>query len=206
MNSVVSPGRSQGVFSFILSIILLLLILIQSGNASEQLDLDELLERVRVTPPARVAFVEQRKNRLLSEPMVLSGYLVYPAAGQLAKIIEQPFQETLLVDRDEIAIVRDGVERRLSLGNRKTFRVILQSIEAVMAGGAETLDEHFEAVVEGDDSAWRINLVPHSKRLSRQLIRMEVWGAGDSVEGMRFEMPEDEWQSLEIVHDGPPDE
>jgi hypothetical protein len=167
--------------------------------------LDELLERIRIEPPARVPFTEQRKNRLLKEPMVLSGYLAYPAAGRLEKNIETPFRETLRVDGDEISILRDGDERRISLRNRKSFRVMLSGIEAIMAGDTALLDEHFEATVSGTIEEWRIELRPRARRLARQLLKMDVVG-GEHVRSIRFEMPDGEWQLLEIHSDEPDNE
>ena len=177
--------------------LLFLLFLSSSLNAEQPPDLDQLLERLRVQPPTRVAFTEQRQNRLLKEPMVLSGYLAYLAPGRLEKTIETPFRETLRVDGDEIAIMRDGEERRISLRNRASFRVMLNSIEAIMAGGGDTLREHFDITVSGDDAAWRIELLPHARRLQRQLLKMDVTG-GAQVESILFELPGGEWQRLDI--------
>jgi hypothetical protein len=182
---------------------LFFLFICNSLFASEPPELATLLARVQVTPPAQVAFTEQRQNRLMKEPLVLSGRLAYPGAGRLEKIVEEPFRETLRVDGDEIAIVRDGSERRVSLRNRKTFRVMLGSIEAIMAGGAATLEEHFEARVSGDDERWRIDLQPRSRRLAGQLEAMAVSGVGDRVESIRFTLPDGEWQLLEIRHEEP---
>ena len=196
---------SQRVSGSGISFFLLFLLFICSfSRADEPPDLDRLLERIRVEPPARVAFTEQRQNRLLKEPMVLGGYLAYPAPGRLEKVIETPFRETLRVDGDEVSITRDGAERRISLRNRASFRVMLASIEAVMAGGGDTLREHFDATVYGDDADWRIELQPRGGRLARQLEKMEVTG-GAAVESIRFELADGEWQRLEIHGDEPAD-
>lgn len=189
----------------LLPIFMLLLFLSFSISASEPIPLNDLLDRVRVTPPAEVPFVEQRHNRLLKEPLVLTGHLAYPAPGRLDKVVETPFRETLRVDGGEIAIERDGRERRLSLRGRGSFRVMLQSIEAIMAGGAATLEEHFEASVSGDDARWLLALVPRSKRLAKQLGRIEVSGVEDRVRSIRFDLADGEWQLLEIGH-GPADD
>ena len=137
--------------------------------------------------------------------MVLGGYLAYPVAGRLEKSIETPFRETLRVDGDEISILRDGKERRISLRNRKSFRVMLSAIEAIMAGNTAMLDEHFEATVSGTVEDWRIELRPRARGLARQLLKMDVTG-GEHVQSIRFEMPDGEWQLLEIHSDEPGNE
>ena len=66
-------------------------------------DIGDLLHRVAVIPPARVAFREERHNPMLQEPLVLSGYLEYLAPGQLKKVIETPFREVFTVSGKAVA-------------------------------------------------------------------------------------------------------
>jgi len=201
------PYSNKRVFTFkLVYILLVLLLLFYDASANQPFELASLLERIRVEPPARVAFSEQRQNRLLKEPMVLGGHLAYLDAGHLQKVVETPFSETLSVEGDEIALSGNGRERRLSLRNRQSFRVMLQGIEAVMAGDVAVLEEHFEVALTGDEADWRIDLVPRSGRLAKQLQGMTVAGAGDRVQSIRFELADGEWQRLELLHDGAPDD
>lgn len=201
------PYSNKRVFTFkLVYILLVLLLLFYDASANQPFELASLLERIRVEPPARVAFSEQRQNRLLKEPMVLGGHLAYLDAGHLQKVVETPFSETLSVEGDEIALSGNGRERRLSLRNRQSFRVMLQGIEAVMAGDVAVLEEHFEVALTGDEADWRIDLVPRSGRLAKRLQGMTVAGAGDRVQSIRFELADGEWQRLELLHDGAPDD
>ena len=77
-------------------------------------------------------------------------------------------------------------------------------IEAVMAGDGAVLQEHFDVSLSGDDTDWRIDLVPRSGRLARQLQGMSVAGAGDLVHSIRFELADGEWQRLELLHEEAP--
>lgn len=168
------------------------------------LEIGSLLERIRVAPPDRVAFHELRYNSLLKEPMELSGYLEYPEPGKMRKVIEAPFQEALLVDGDSIEIVRDGRTRRLSLRNRKPALVMLQSIESLLAGNAESLNRYFEPLLHGSEEAWRLQLTPKPERLARQLSGITVCGGRDAIDSIRFDMHNGEWQLLQILHDRDP--
>lgn len=198
------PVMKSGITLGSFFIILFSFLLDSDLQANEPLELAGLLERIRVEPPARVAFTEQRQNRLLKEPMVLGGHLAYLDAGHLQKVVETPFTETLSIEGDEVTISGNGRERRLSLRNRQSFRVMLQGIEAVMAGDGAVLQEHFEVALAGDDRDWRIELVPRSGRLARQLQGMSVAGAGDLVRSIRFELADGEWQRLELLHEEAP--
>lgn len=174
-----------------------------TGAMAHALELSEVLERTRVTPPDLVSFRETRYNPLLKEPMELTGYLQYPQAGQLRKVIESPFQESMLVDGDMIELVRDGRTRRVSLRNRQSILTMLQTIESLLAGNASVLEEVFEHELTGTEDSWRLRLTPTTKRLAKQLGQLTVCGGQSTIDEIRFEMHNGEWQRLEIIRPAP---
>lgn len=167
------------------------------------LELDDVMDQVRVEPPGRVAFREERFNPLLQDPLVLTGFLEYPEPGHLIKLVETPFHESMQVDGDEVEISRDGKKRRLSLKNRKPMLIMLQSIESILSGQADALAEHFETELTGNVDDWQLQLVPRSKRLARHLQGMTVKGDGTSVGSILFQMDNGDWQRLEILPPSP---
>jgi hypothetical protein len=183
---------------------LALLFWLAYSPTAQALDLQEILERARVTPPDRVRFREQRHNPLLKAPMELSGYLEYAAPGQLRKVVESPFQESMLFDGDQVEISRDGQVRRIGLKSRKSILVMLQSIESLLSGDSQSLRRYFDVELTGTLKRWHLKLIPSSGRLSRQLRGLTVNGGDDTINNLRFEMQNGEWQHLEIIHDAAP--
>jgi hypothetical protein len=183
----------------------LILTLLVPGHrcAAQELELSELFEHIRLSPPDRAAFREVRHNPLFQQPMELSGYLEYPRAGQLRKVIEQPFEETMAVDGDTLELTRDGRTKRLSLKNRESILAFLRSIESLLAGDAAMLEALFEVELSGTLDSWRLRLVPASGSLGRQLELLTVSGGPSHIEQIRFDMTNGEWQRLEIVPDEP---
>jgi hypothetical protein len=167
------------------------------------LELGDVMDQVRVEPPGRVAFREERFNPLLQDPLVLTGFLEYPERGHLVKLVETPFHESMQVDGDEVEISRDGKKRRLSLKNRKPMLIMLQSIESILSGQADALAEHFETELTGCVDDWQLQLTPRSKRLARHLQGMTVKGDGTSVGSILFQMDNGDWQRLEILPPAP---
>jgi hypothetical protein len=168
------------------------------------LELQQVLQQTKVTPPDRVNFQELRFNELLKEPMELSGYLEYPKPGQLVKVVESPFQESMLVDGDYVEISRNGRSRRLSLRNRRPALVMLQSIEALLAGNSDMLQETFETELAGTLEEWHLKLIPISERLARQLQCLTVQGGENTIDAIRIVMGNGEWQHLHILHETAP--
>jgi len=168
-----------------------------SGNASA-LDLQSILERTMVTPPARVSFREERHNRMFEEALVLTGYLEYLDDGQLRKVVETPFEEVFLVRADRVEIQRAGETRVLSLNKSRSLKTMLDGIEAILAGKTEALSKVFDYVLSGDDDDWSLSLQPRSRRIAQQLSVLTVRGGRESVRSIRFDLAGGEWHLMEI--------
>ncbi len=164
-------------------------------------DLESVLEGTKITPPARVRFREERHNPLLKEALILSGYLEYLEQGQLRKVVESPFQETLLISGDKIEIVRDAETQTLSAKHSRSLRTMLAGIEAILAGREEQLLAAFSADLTGTADAWNLSLAPRSKRISKQLIGLKVSGNAEAVTSIRIDLSGQEWHRMEITPD-----
>jgi hypothetical protein len=164
-------------------------------------DLESVLQATKITPPARVRFREERHNQLLKEPLILSGYLEYLETGQLRKVVESPFQETLLISGEKIEIVRDGETKTLSTRHSRSLRTILEGIEAVLAGQEHLLLAAFSAELTGTTDAWSLALTPRSNRIAKQLVGLQVGGGADAVTSIRIDLSADEWHRIDIIPD-----
>lgn len=188
-----------------LSLAVLFLIASSSLPASDvaPLELDEILSRTTVTPPARVAFREERYNPLLGEPLVLTGYLEYLDAGVLRKVVETPAEQSFLIEADQVSIERDGETRRLSLNRSRALKTMLGAIEAILAGQPEKLEPVFDHELSGTRDAWSVRLTPVSQRMARQLTSLQIEGDDSSTTSIRFDLPDGEWHRMTIIRDEP---
>lgn len=167
------------------------------------LELETVLRNVAVTPPSRIGFLEQRHNRLLKEPLVLTGYLEYVQTGQLRKVIETPFEEDFFITEDFIEINRDGKTRRLSLHKSKPMKAMFGGIEAILAGQVEELAALFRYELSGTVEAWSLRMEPLSDSIARHLTVMLVEGDGDSANSIRLELKDGEWSLMEFMETVP---
>jgi hypothetical protein len=179
------------------------LLLSIAATTGWSLELTTVLENTMVTPPARVRFREERHNSMLSQPLVLTGYLEYLEKGRLRKVVETPFSESFLVDGDRIEFARDGQIRSVALGRSKALQSMLGGIEAILAGRTDELSAVFDYELSGTAAAWTLQLKPRSRRLSQQLNGLQVNGDELAVTSIRFDLKDDEWHLLEILKDDP---
>ena len=174
--------------------------LVLTSTCVWSLELETVLGNVAVAPPSKVRFLEQRHNRLLKEPMLLTGYLEYVKTGQLRKVIETPFEEAFFITENYIEIERDGKTRRLSLNRSKPIRAMLGGIEAILAGQAEKLTSLFHYELSGTNSCWSLRLEPLSEEVSRHLSAMHVEGDDDSANSIRLDLEDGEWSLMEFLN------
>jgi hypothetical protein len=170
-----------------------------TATSGWSLDLDTVLKNTAVTPPASVEFREVRHNPLFKVPMVLTGYLEYIEAGQLRKVIETPFEEAFLINKDHIEVERNGKIQKIPLNKSKFFKTMLGGIEAILAGQAEHLASVFSYELTGTSNSWSLRLEPLSRSVSRHLKSLLVTGGENSVTSIRFDLREGEWHLMEII-------
>lgn len=166
-------------------------------------ELSTILETSRVSPPASVAFREERHNPMFDEPLVLDGYLEYVGPGVLRKVIESPFQETLSIEAGEILIVRDGKTQKLPVRRNKALEALLGAFEALLSGEVTRLETVFDHEVSGDASNWTIDLTPKSRRVGKHLAGVHVSGDSRGVGKLLIHLDDGEWHVMNIQHEVP---
>lgn len=180
---------------------ILLTALMIGAPAAFSTELSEILEVSRVSPPARVAFREERHNPMFESPLVLEGFLEYLGPGVLGKVIESPFQETFSIEAGEISMIRDGEIRRLPVKRSKALETMLSAFEALLSGNAERLETVFDYEVSGEASDWTIDLQPKSRRISKHLSSLRLSGDDTGVSKIFIDLGNGEWHVMNIQHE-----
>jgi len=184
-----------------LCIVATLLVMQRPCNAWA-LDLQEVLRATAVEPPARVRFREERHNPLLENPLILTGYLEYLGPAQMRKVIETPFQEAFLIDATHIEVEREGQVQRIPLRQARSLQSMLAGIEAVLAGNESRIEKDFRYELGGQKEAWTMRLEPLSRRAARNLRSILVQGNANTVQNIRFNLSNGEWQLIELLEGG----
>ena len=180
-----------------------ILALVVPATSAWSIDLQTILDNTAVTPPAQVSFHEERTNPIFKEPMVLTGRLEYIRTGVLRKVIDEPFEEDILIDADHIVVTRDGKTRKLALKRIRSLQAILGAIEAILSGDFEAIDESFSHEVTGSIEAWTLRMTPDSRAVARRISVLTVTGDKTSVATIRIDLPKDEWYVMSILPHSP---
>jgi hypothetical protein len=141
-----------------------------------------IIERLARPAPAITSFVEVRHAALLTRPLVVRGELEYRGPRALEKRVEAPWRERLVINGNEVQVLREGEKpRRFSLNRAPELRGILDSFGALLAGDRSALEASYAMSVEGSDDAWRLSLKPRDPRAARYVRDVVVTGGGSSA-------------------------
>lgn len=177
------------------SIILLL------SDSALALELQAVLERTMVSPPARVEFREERHNALFDEPLQLTGFLEYLEGGELRKVVETPFEEAFHVLGDRVEIERDGETQSLPVSKSRALQTMLAGIEAILAGQVGQIEKVFTIDLSGSEADWSLRLTPRSRRIAKQLHSLVVAGDDRGVTSFRFDLSGSEWHQMDLLRE-----
>ena len=182
---------------------ILIAALLFAATLASSTELSAILKLSRVSPPARVAFREERHNPMFESPLLLEGYLEYLGPGMLGKVIESPFQEAFSIEGGEISMIRDGETRRLPVRRSKALETMLSAFEALLSGDAGRLETVFDCQISGDASEWTIDLQPKSRRVSKHLSSLRLSGDDAGVNKILINLSDGEWHVMNILHEVP---
>jgi hypothetical protein len=160
--------------------LLALFALLGAAAANAAPDAAALIARLEREPPASIAFAEVRFSPLLTEPLIVSGTLVFESAGVLQRRVEAPYRETTTIGGESVRIERDGAEpRTFALRRAQELRGFVTGMLGLLTGDHALLERHFEVTAAGDDARWRLELTPVDDRLRQRLRNIVVAGAVD---------------------------
>jgi outer membrane lipoprotein-sorting protein len=172
--------------------------------AQEPWGIDRLMAELAKVKSASAQFTERKTMHMLTEPLILSGRLVYVAPDHMEKITTSPTSEKLVMDGDQITIVTgpDSDTHTFSLAQYPQIGGLVAGIRATMAGDLGTLDRFYVARLMGTASAWDLQLVPKDADLTHFVKWIDFRGGGDRIHTIDTEDADGDHSDMTIVEDG----
>jgi hypothetical protein len=145
------------------------------------LDLARLMQMLSASGSSEVPYVEKKFSALLSAPVVSSGTLVYRRPDVVEKNMTAPRQESFRIEGRELAVTRNGAQKRFALSSEPLLAAFAASLRGVLSGDARQLTEHFRLALEGTESDWRLEMTPIDEEITRYVERIVVSGRAGKV-------------------------
>ena len=166
-----------------------LVLCLACGGGAHAFDLGTLMNQLASRGDAAASFTEEQTLAALDRPLKSSGELRYEAPGRLVKRTLEPRAETLRYEDGVAWSERGGRARKVDLRRYPQVLPLVESIRATLAGDRNALEHLFEPMLEGDESAWRLRLVPRGPQ-ARELIRViRIEGRGADIATLTLERP-----------------
>lgn len=143
--------------------------------------LPALMQRLAQHPAGEVRFTETKKLAVLDTPVTSSGRLVYSPPDRLEKHILTPRAESLVVERDQLSMTRDGRTRTMRLSQYPELMSIIEAIRGTLVGNQALLAQHYTLALAGTEQDWRLTLSPLDERLQRWVRQITVVGRRNTV-------------------------
>lgn len=152
------------------------------GASAVDVELTALMGKLSEVPGAEGKFTERKYFSILSEPLILTGRVVYAAPDYVRKEYDDPGSESYEVRGDNLTIeYRDGRRRALSIDDHPLLRAFVESYRSTLAGDLERLRRHFDLEVDGPMDAWQLRLTPRNPELAAHLSAVVVGGREGTV-------------------------
>ncbi len=173
-----------------------------------ELDLQKLLARLALDGQRReIAFEEIRFSRLVTEPLLSRGRLIYEPPDTLIKRMEAPRRESAVLQDERLAIL-DAQDRELvsiDLWLQPDLKMIYGSMRALLTGDADALRSAFWVSTEGRPEAWALILRPKTDSARRRLELVRVEGRRSRILSFEFLETDGDRSRLRLLAERPPE-
>jgi len=181
----------------IIGALLLTSVLANSNNLAATSDqIESIIQHIDTPRDTPIPFTERRSNRLLTEPLALSGEIVFTTDGTLSKQVGEPFHERITISAQRVEFQRKDKTRRLALNRRPDIKAFYVGMQALLAGDATALFESFDVTATTNAARWSLDLTPKEKKLRKFVARLLISGKAAQVLTVRTEQPGGDWQEM----------
>ncbi len=172
------------------------------------LDLQKLLAQLALDGRRQeIAFEESRFSRLVTEPLLSRGRLIYEPPDTLIKRMEVPRRESAVLQDERLAIL-DAQDRELAsidLWLQPDLKMIYGSIKALLTGDADALRSAFWVSTEGGPEAWVLILRPKTDSARKRLELVRVEGRASRILSFEFLETDGDRSRLRLLAERPPE-
>ena len=149
---------------------------------ADTFDITHLMQLLGRAPESEVTYTEKKYSSLLAEPIVSSGSLAFRRPDTVEKNMVTPRKERFRIVGEELIMERRGAEKRIPLSSQPLLAAFAASLRGVLAGDAALLRKHYRLTLDGQEPAWRLELVPLDEDISRYVERILVSGCSGRIE------------------------
>lgn len=144
-------------------------------------DIPALMQQLAKQPSGRAKFTETKTLAVLDQPVISTGELIYSPPDRLEKHTLKPTPESLVINGNDLTVVRDGVKRQLRLPQYPEILAFVEALRGTLVGNRTLLEQHYALSLSGTERNWRLALTPLDERTRRWVKQIRVTGSDQGV-------------------------
>jgi outer membrane lipoprotein-sorting protein len=161
--------------------------------------LDSVLALLAQRRHGHTLYTEQIDSALLKRPLHTSGELFFDAPDRLEKKTLLPTPQDLIVEGDQVTIIRGTHRTSMQLSDYPQLSPLLNGIRATLAGDRSTLEKDFQIALTANGSDWSLNLQPLASEAQPVYKRIEIRGVDGNVKGVILERVTGERTTMSLI-------
>jgi outer membrane lipoprotein-sorting protein len=162
-----------------------------------------LMQQLSAVEQSQAHFVERKYLRVLTEPLELSGTLIYTRPGRLEKRTLKPKPETLTVNGDSVVMENPARNERrvLRLQDYPVLWGFIESIRATLGGDIKALERFYRVELEGAPAQWRLYLVPRERSMNEVISLIRIDGSQARIDRIEVQEARGDRSVMDIRED-----
>ena len=174
----------------------------RSRDATEW-GLPQLMHSLAQRQGSQGKFTERKYLSVLNRPLESSGTLKFQAPGHLEKHTLVPKAEDLVLDQGVLTIDSKArnIKRTLVLQEYPAVWAFVESIRSTLAGDQATLERFYTITLEGDETKWRMQLLPIEQKTREMVREIVITGRGDRVAEIEMHESNGDHSSMTVVEE-----
>lgn len=160
-------------------LILLLSLLAASTSAHADQLLLQISERLSRTPVFRADVVQVKTLRLLSQPLVSEGQMLFSRELGLIWNIDTPLSVQTRFTPEQLVQTVDDQTTVMRVDENPLLGSLVQVFLPALAGDLATLRTQFRITESGNSQAWQLQLQPLQEPLNRFITELQISGSDD---------------------------
>jgi len=177
---------------------LLALTLAMAGAPALAFDLPELMQLLGQRRSGETRFTEERFVSGLDQTLQSSGVLRFQAPDRFEQRVEQPRPSSMLVEGNQVTLVRGDRRRQLSLDSVPELAAMVAAIRGTLTGDASALHSHFRVDVDGAATLWTLTLTPLDAQLAGTVRWLRIVGQRADLRSMELQLADGDRSLMQI--------
>lgn len=151
------------------------------NSHAASLNIAQLMAMLAKASQGTATFTEKKYISILDEAVESSGELLFIPPARLEKRTIKPREETVVLDSDNLMLIRGKRKRALSLKDYPEVAGMIESIRATLAGDRKSLERVYHVSVDGTRARWSMVLIPLDAKVGNLVARIRIDGQEGAI-------------------------